>query len=77
MTIITKGQFQNNLPHGKGIYTYNSGAKHTGNFKNGKFHGHGKHVVDNLKKYSEEGISDHHKCISNYSEEGTLFIIDF
>ena len=70
---ITKGQFQNNLPPGKGIYSYNSGAKHIGNFKNGKFHGHGKHVVDNLKKcsnhlYSEEGIYN-----SNYSEEG-IFI---
>ena len=68
---ITKGQFQNNLPHGKGIYSYNSGSKHIGNFKNSKFHGHGIHVVDNLKKHKR--YSNH--LYSNYSEEG-IFIIN-
>ena len=44
---ITKGQFENNLPHGRGEYTSKSGEYCIGkftidsreNFRNGKFNG--------------------------------------
>ena len=36
---ITKGLFENNLPHGRGDYTSKSGEYCKGDFTNGKFNG--------------------------------------
>jgi hypothetical protein len=47
------GEFQNNCLHGKGIFSWKSGAYYEGNFLNNKNNGHGVHNID--KDISIEG----------------------
>jgi len=51
------GSFKNGYPHGKGVYTYSSGAVYIGSFLKGKRHGKGKQTFSNDgEEITQEGL---------------------
>jgi len=51
------GDFAKGRPHGKGIYTWQSGAHLEGNFNEGKAHGPGIYVSAKGARYEGEFVS--------------------
>ncbi len=49
-----EGEFQNNMPHGRGVGTFYDGDKYVGEFKDGKFNGQGTYTFANGNKYVGE-----------------------
>lgn len=51
---VYKGQAKNNMPHGRGAYTYNNGNKYVGQYVEGKRHGKGRFTWKSGNEYAGE-----------------------
>jgi len=63
------GSFKNGYPHGKGVYTYSSGAVYIGGFLKGKRHGQGKLTHSNEgEEITQEGLWENDSFIGKKPE---------
>lgn len=53
-----EGNFENDKPHGKGTYTWDSGKVYKGNFVDGKAHGKGEYIWPNGASYKGNVIDN-------------------